>query len=226
MYMVGFRFRRLEHALKMSLAILLIFAVNVLQIMPREILLASGEGIEPTGNILMTCQDRDCEHFGLFAVNSQLPSVHPGLSRKQLRWRRPWRTERSMTTKDFCWYYGFVMLMLSGDINFNPGPTQCNYKYPCGYCLKPVKINQKGIFCDGYQQWFHIKCLPETIAISDDQYELLSESDSNWYCYECQLPVFSEPFFNQTVDPSELLPNSAECQDNTSVADDENLLQK
>jgi hypothetical protein len=33
--------------------------------------------------------------------------------------------------------------LLSGDISTNPGPV----KYPCGKCSKPVKRNQRGIYC-------------------------------------------------------------------------------
>jgi Zn finger protein HypA/HybF involved in hydrogenase expression len=36
------------------------------------------------------------------------------------------------------------ILLLSGDISTNPGPI----KYPCGKCSKPVKRNQRGIYCE------------------------------------------------------------------------------
>ena len=96
------------------------------------------------------------------------------------------------------------MLMVSGDIHFNPGPTQRTYKFPCGTCFKPVKCNQKGILCDSCDSWFHIKCLPETIALSNHEYELISLSDTSWFCFDCQLPLFSDSFFDQTADRSEL----------------------
>ena len=37
------------------------------------------------------------------------------------------------------------LLLLSGDIESNPGP---NYKFPCGVCARPSKKNQNSIQCD------------------------------------------------------------------------------
>ena len=37
-----------------------------------------------------------------------------------------------------------IILLLSGDISTNPGPV----KYPCRKCSKPVKRNQRGIYCE------------------------------------------------------------------------------
>jgi hypothetical protein len=41
------------------------------------------------------------------------------------------------------------ILLLSGDISTNPGPV----KYPCGKCSKPVKRNQRGIYCEDCTYW-------------------------------------------------------------------------
>jgi len=48
------------------------------------------------------------------------------------------------------------ILFMYGDIQLNPGPQ---YKYPCGICAKPVKINQQGIQCDFCDIWHHIRCM-------------------------------------------------------------------
>ena len=48
------------------------------------------------------------------------------------------------------------LLMLSGNIEVNPGPI---YKYPCGICSKPTKSNQKAIQCDFCDIWHHVKCI-------------------------------------------------------------------
>ena len=44
------------------------------------------------------------------------------------------------------------LLLLSGDINLNPGPIQ----NPCKKCLGSV--NKKVIFCKNCNFWFHKKC--------------------------------------------------------------------
>ena len=36
------------------------------------------------------------------------------------------------------------LLLLSGDIEINPGPV----RYPCTVCAKPVRVNQRGVMCD------------------------------------------------------------------------------
>ena len=78
--------------------------------------------------------------------------------------------------------------MLSGDISTNPGAV----KYPCGKCSKPVKRNQRGIYCEDCTYWYHIKCIDLPI----DEYQRLSTSSECWYCANCILPIFSNSFFN------------------------------
>jgi hypothetical protein len=78
--------------------------------------------------------------------------------------------------------------LLSGDISTNPGPV----KYPCGKCSKPVKRNQRGIYCEDCTYWYHIKCIDLPI----DEYQRLSTSSESWYCANCILPIFSNSFFN------------------------------
>ena len=51
------------------------------------------------------------------------------------------------------------LLLLSGDVNLNPGPIQ----NPCKKCLGSV--NKKVIFCQNCNSWFHKKCeLPNNPA--------------------------------------------------------------
>lgn len=76
------------------------------------------------------------------------------------------------------------LLILCGDISSNPGP---NWKYPCGVCLKPVKINQKGLLCDSCESWYHARCC----SISDDLYNDLANSSCSWICCVCDSPNFS-----------------------------------
>ena len=61
-------------------------------------------------------------------------------------------------------------LFMCGDIQLNPGPQ---YKYPCGICAKPVKINQRGIQCDFCDIWHHIRCM---INMDKIAYEALANS--------------------------------------------------
>lgn len=76
------------------------------------------------------------------------------------------------------------LLLLSGDISVNPGPC---YKYPCGICGKPVKLNQRGIQCDFCEVWSHIRCLNMNSIV----YEALANSSCVWECCSCGMPNFS-----------------------------------
>ncbi len=78
------------------------------------------------------------------------------------------------------------ILLLSGDIQLNPGP---NWKYPCGACTKPVKINQKGVQCDGCDFWYHTKCC----SMSDEIYNTMVNTSFVWLCVNCGQPTFSDP---------------------------------
>ena len=88
---------------------------------------------------------------------------------------------------------------MSGDVTTNPGPPR-TWKYPCGNCKQRVKSNQDGLQCDACDSWYHLRCLPEAIRISRAEYTRLSQTNEDWYCYECQLPPLTDSFFSTTDD--------------------------
>lgn len=72
------------------------------------------------------------------------------------------------------------MLMLSGDVELNPGPPS-RWKYPCTVC---VKSNQRGVQCDMCDLWTHATCG----RVDGETYQNLK---GDWYCQSCvgsQLP--------------------------------------
>ncbi len=99
--------------------------------------------------------------------------------------------------------YCVLFLLMSGDVSLNPGPTR-HWKHPCTTCQKPVKSNQAGLQCDQCDAWTHLRCLPDAIRITKQEYNILSRKDENWYCYQCQLPTFSDSFFSTTSAESEI----------------------
>ena len=78
--------------------------------------------------------------------------------------------------------YFITIIILSGDINLNPGPP----KDPCGICQKGVRKNQKGICCDLCYHWFHIKdsCIKMSIA---EYEEHCSNPALKWLCKCCSV---------------------------------------
>ena len=86
----------------------------------------------------------------------------------------------------------FLLLLMSEDVSENPGPT----RFPCGKCQKSVKRNQRGIQCESCFLWHHAKC----IAMPVSEYNYLSNSSDDWYCYLCTLPPFTDSFFSTNLD--------------------------
>ena len=85
------------------------------------------------------------------------------------------------------------MLILSGDINLNPGPS-----VPCCICTKPLR--QKVIYCNKCHLWFHKKC----VTISETDYKTLKSLPTNLRnhtCYDCRV----EPEQTNTWDELPLL---------------------
>lgn len=87
----------------------------------------------------------------------------------------------------------FLLLLLNGNIEVNPGPKLC---YPCGMCSKAVGRNQRGIQCDGCDVWFHTKCM----QMSSRVYKALANSLCTWVCSNCGLPNFSSSLFESPAD--------------------------
>ena len=73
-------------------------------------------------------------------------------------------------------FFKFILL-LSGDIEINPGPTH----YPCSVCEKGVR--SKGVFCTDCGFWVHPKC----DNISNLEYKILSKISSKEFTYSCSL---------------------------------------
>lgn len=76
--------------------------------------------------------------------------------------------------------YFFLVLLLSGDLELNPGP-----KDPCGTCGKGVRKNQHGLACDQCDLWYHRKCLQMDIP----SYQKFHDDESLEYlCPTCRRP--------------------------------------
>lgn len=85
-------------------------------------------------------------------------------------------------------------LILSGDIQWNPGPTVAQQDlsmrtqgnssmiYPCGSCRKPVTWeNERAICCDECDIWYHSSCL----ELCSSSSELFQHNSVSWLCAKC-----------------------------------------
>ena len=143
---------------------------------------------DPIGSALTTCHDVKASSFGLERLTAWVTKIQNGGPQRK-KTKRVCKQSRTNCVE----LYGIIILLLSGDVESNPGPRQ--WKYPCTLCAKPVKSNQDGLLCDGCDMWNHLKCLPDAIRLSKENYNQLADSDENWYCYNCLLPVLSDSFF-------------------------------
>ena len=87
-----------------------------------------------------------------------------------------------------------LLLILSGNIERNPGPTKPSSKskknlFPCGICNKQCTWRQPSVACDSCNIWFHQKCLFMRSAVFDNLHNV------SWYCLKCGLPNFSSELF-------------------------------
>ena len=75
-----------------------------------------------------------------------------------------------------------LILLLSGDIESNPGPTVPAPKsmFPCAVCQQHVSWKHSAVECDNCDVWLHRSCA----SLSNSQYNRLE--DESWTCYCCR----------------------------------------
>ena len=79
-----------------------------------------------------------------------------------------------------------ILLLLSGQIESNPGPgpsTDVPTAFPCAVCGDEVHANDPAILCDHCDFWCHIHC----VGISSHSYEVLTNNSRSfaWTCFQC-----------------------------------------
>ena len=87
-------------------------------------------------------------------------------------------------------FLSLCLILLSGDIELNPGPGP---HHPCGSCARAVRSCQRGIFCEVCYYWFHSNC----VDLSTAEYERLGSSDEGWCCPKCSREAL--PFFDSST---------------------------
>ena len=87
------------------------------------------------------------------------------------------------------------LLILSGDVEINPGPGKLE-KIKCGQCSKTIAKNHRAVLCESCYYWFHIKCadIPPKLYID------LTNSPDAWVCGDCEGFHFTDSFFESEAD--------------------------
>ena len=79
-----------------------------------------------------------------------------------------------------------IRLLICGDIESNPGPTNCNV------CAKTIRRNARYVTCNQCKTDSHLKCI--------------SQNDRNWLCQACllsQIPFRNVRDLNESADARE-----------------------
>ena len=87
-----------------------------------------------------------------------------------------------------------LLLVLSGDIETNPGPAGRPADYfPCGYCQLDVSWGcNGGVACDTCEVWYHISCH----EINMSRYQRMQDPEVNLIGNATNVPLHSQTFIN------------------------------
>ena len=71
----------------------------------------------------------------------------------------------------------FILIILAGDIEMNPGP-----RFQCGLCKKYCKASDRLLECEECEKRFHASCS----NLSDNKLLRIESGDGAWYCTNCK----------------------------------------
>lgn len=97
-----------------------------------------------------------------------------------------------------------TLILLSGDIEINPGPEKTKKSECCPSCRKTVRCNQKKLECQQCSRVYHLKC-----EASNPRHITFN----TWCCALCALPPLSDSFF----DSENSLNDSSESEDDQDL---------
>ena len=107
-----------------------------------------------------------------------------------------------------------VILLLSGDVQLNPGLPTRTPKYPCGVCSKNVNSNHKAMECGDCFTWYRIKY----VNMGDNMYQVHMHHNSyTWVCFKCCLPNFTNSSLFTTFTVSNSFQLLADLPNDSSI---------
>ena len=95
----------------------------------------------------------------------------------------------------------FLLLLLSGQVERNPGPDSKNIStdpsdtsssssanlssiFPCGYCELAVTWENRAICCDSCDVWYHKEC----VDMGSRTFDAFANTNVAWTCCKCDYP--------------------------------------
>ena len=74
-----------------------------------------------------------------------------------------------------------TLLLLSGDVETNPGPDSTSSTFPCGHCEVDANWTNGGIACDNCDIWYHRDCADMNLS----SFNRLANTSLIWICEHC-----------------------------------------
>ena len=71
----------------------------------------------------------------------------------------------------------FILIILAGDIEMNPGP-----RFQCGLCKNYCKASDRLLECEKCEKRFHASCS----NLGDNELLRIESGDGAWYCTNCK----------------------------------------
>ena len=89
-----------------------------------------------------------------------------------------------------------LILLLSGDVELNPGPAHVNDSiYPCPCCELQVDYGMKALQCDHCSMWYHKTC----ISMCTRDYRNLENNSISYLCFRCNHPNYMTNSLTQEI---------------------------
>ena len=88
----------------------------------------------------------------------------------------------------------FLILLLSGDIETNPGPrSTLSNKMICDLCSRTIARNTNPVVCSDCRGLFHRSCAGITVTF----HKKILQNEKSWVCHSCY--VYALPFPNDDI---------------------------
>ena len=135
----------------------------------------------------------------------------------------------SVTITPYIRSYGilrvYLALLVSGNIQSNPGPLSKNPKCPRTVCEKGVIKSSKAASCDKCARWTHARC---TGYITDKPFsQVVAKEDFVYICNECSLNYLPGNIIENIDDThifqEQWFTSENEDRQSTDTLDDEHL---
>ena len=139
-------------------------------------------------HLLTTFQAEQC-HSG---VQSQARPSYPEIAMNIMAHRQTKKLSHTRSTYAECrrpLTLLIVLLLLSGDVHANPGPST---QHPCGVCEGNVTWSRPAACCDQCSVWYHKSCM----EMASDEYENIQPSHVIWLCCKCDTQNYNSSLFH------------------------------